>query len=100
MVHIITDLDLLTNKYTEKELIDNIYSVSLLQVLKTQNLSAEFCYNYLLNSSFQLLPEEELLLTKELILHYQSHISLLDLMELEVAQTNKKSLFDFCNYND
>ncbi len=100
MVRSITDLDLLTNKYTEKELIDNIYSVSLLQVLKTQILSSNFCYNYLLNSSFQLLPEEELLLTKELILYYQPHISLLDLMELEVTQTNNKYLFDFCNYID
>jgi len=60
--------DLMANTYKIEDLIDNIYGVSLLQILKTQKLTPEFCVDYLLNEDFQLLEEEEKI-SAQLILH-------------------------------
>lgn len=97
----ITNEDLQINTYTIQDLIDNIYGVSLLQILKTQKLSAEFCFNYLLNDDFQLLKEEQYI-SAQLILKYQPHILFIDLLELIMLnEDNKKSnLFNFEKYLD
>ncbi len=93
--------DLLANTYKIEDLIDNIYGVSLLQILKTQKLTPEFCVDYLLNEDFQLLEEEQYI-SAQLILKYQPHISFIDLLELMMLNgDNKKSnLFNFDKYLD
>ena len=98
----ITNDDLKKHKYTMDQLKNNIYCVSLLDILKTQKLTIEFCVNYLLNDDFQVLEEEENI-SMYLITQYQHHISFLDLLEY-TFNTNKKSkdgknkLFDFMDY--
>ena len=93
--------DLVENTYKIEDLIDNIYGVSLLQILKTQKLTPEFCFDYLLNEDFQLLEEEQYI-SAQLILKYQTHISFIDLLELMMLNgDNKKSnLFNFEKYLD
>ena len=93
--------DLVENTHKIEDLIDNIYGVSLLQILKTQKLTPEFCVDYLLNEDFQLLEEEQYI-SAQLILKYQTHISFIDLLELMMLNgDNKKSnLFNFEKYLD
>ena len=95
----ITNEDLQINTYTIQDLIDNIYGVSLLQILKTQKLTPEFCFDYLLNDDFQLLEEEQYI-SAQLILKYQVHISFIDLLELMMLNGDRKTpnLFNFTNY--
>jgi len=90
----ITNDDLKKNKYTMEELKNNIYCVSLLEILKTQKLTVDFCVNYLLNDDFHLL-EEETNISIYLITQYQHHISFLDLLTYTF---NKNNLFDFMEF--
>lgn len=66
-------LDLYNKKYSIDELIENIYALPLLDILKTQQLTKDFCINYILNPSYQLLEEEECL-TIEDIIYFQPHL--------------------------
>jgi len=96
----IKNSDLYKNKYTIDQLKSNIYGVSLLDILKTQYLTVDFCINYLLNEDFQLL-EEETNISMYLITKYQDHISFLDLLEHTFNNNEKskeKALFDFMEY--
>jgi hypothetical protein len=96
---IITNEDLLTNRYTIDQLKCNIYNVSLVSIVKTQKLDVEFCVDYLLNKDFQLLEEEEQI-SIQMIMDFQSHIELLDLLEYTCfrEENSKKILFDFMDY--
>ena len=70
---IITE-DLYKNKYDYLILKANIYVVSLLDILKSQKLTLEFCVKYILNKDYQLTEEEEKI-TLEHVLYFQPHIS-------------------------
>ena len=52
-------IDLYNNHYDTKTLIDNIYSLNLVDILKTQILDITFIITYILNTNYQLTPEEE-----------------------------------------
>ena len=67
-------LDLYKNQYDQETLKKNIYAVSLLDILKTQKIDADFAVKYLLQTKYQLLKEETFI-TVKIVLHFQPHIS-------------------------
>lgn len=85
-------IDLHKQQYSEQELIDNIYFVSLIDILKTQHLSPNFCVNYILNSDYQLTTEEEKI-DIVTVLNYQQHLTLTQLI-LSTYSNN----FNFTDY--
>jgi hypothetical protein len=85
----ITKEDLYNNQYDYETLKANIYAVSLIDILKTQILSADFCVKYILNENFQLTDEDQGI-TLEMVKKYQPHILNLDMVGAIVRATNKK----------
>jgi hypothetical protein len=84
-------LDLYNNQYDYETLKTNIYSVSLMDILKTQKLTADFCVKYILNTDFQLSDEDQTI-TIETVKKYQRHILILDFVNAQLRATNKKLL--------
>ena len=77
-------LDLYNNKYDMQILKENIYAVSLWDILKTQILTKDFCVKYILNKNYQMLEEDEKITVKDVI-RLQTHI---DKRELLVGLVN------------
>jgi len=96
--------DLYKNQYTKDILKANIYSVSLLDILKTQKLDADFCVKYILNSDFQLTPEDQKI-DMEFVKELQPHILKTDLVKYQIDALKKKKAkvrvdsFDFEEYS-
>ena len=88
---VITKDDLYKNQYDYETLKANIYAVSLLDILKTQKLSADFCVKYILNESFQFLDEEQLI-NMDTVKKYQSQLSEMDLIEAIIRASHKKMM--------
>lgn len=86
---LITKEDLYKNQYDYETLKANIYAVSLIDILKTQKLTADFCAKYILNKDFQFLEEDQLI-TLEMVKQYQSHLLNIDLVNALIRVTNKK----------
>jgi hypothetical protein len=84
-------LDLYNNLYDYKTLKDNIYGVSLLDILKTQRVTKEFCVKYILNSSFQILDQDKKITIHD-VLRFQPHIEETELKNLIVETENQKRL--------
>jgi hypothetical protein len=84
-------LDLYNNQYDYETLKTNIYAVSLMDVLKTQKLTADFCVKYILNTDFQLSDEDQTI-TIETVKKYQRHILILDFVNAQLRATNKRLL--------
>jgi len=57
----------------EKVLINNIYTLDLITIIKTKKLSYNFVNNYILNSDYQK-DREEKEITLGMILCYQPHL--------------------------
>lgn len=100
----ITKDELYTNQYDYETLKANIYAVSLMDILKTQVLTADFCIKYILNKDFQFLNEDKEI-TIEIVREYQPHISDIELIVSVINATNKKmtckridSIEDFESY--
>jgi hypothetical protein len=98
--------DLYKNQYDYETLKTNIYVVSLLDILKTQKLTADFCVKYILNTDFQF-SEEDQHITVDLVKKLQPQISNLDFVNAQLRATNKKllgeridSFEDFVSYAD
>ena len=85
----ITKDDLYKTKYDYNTLKANIYVVSLLDILKTQDLTSDFCVKYILNPDFQFTVEDQSI-SLETVKKYQTHISDIDLIESFIKATNKK----------
>ena len=66
-------LDLYNQKYDIATLTKNIYAISLIDILKTQTIDADFAFNYILNKKYQLTKEEEDI-NFTTIFHYQPHL--------------------------
>jgi hypothetical protein len=66
-------LDLYNNQYDRQTLKDNIYSVKLIDILKTQIIDAKFAALYILNVKYQLIEEDNI--NTYTVLHYQPHIT-------------------------
>lgn len=69
---------MLSNSYVysnkEKELIDSIESLDLLDVLKKETLGFDFVVNYILNEKFQKTRKEKDI-TIQTVMNYQPHLS-------------------------
>lgn len=87
----ITKVDLYNNQYDYETLKANIYAVSLLDILKTQKLTADFCVKYILNENFQLTDEDQGI-TLEMVKKYQQHITEIELVNAIIRATHKKML--------
>lgn len=85
----ITTEDLYKQNYSYEILKANIYVVSLIDVLKTQKLTAEFCIKYILNTDFQLSDEDQKI-TITIVKKYQPHILDIDFVNTITRETNKK----------
>ena len=80
--------DLYNNQYSYEILKSNIYAVSLLDILKTQKLNADFCVKYILNPDFQL-TEIDQKITIEHVKKLQPHISEEEFIEAQMRVNNK-----------
>ena len=67
-------LDLYNNKYDRQTLKDNIYAVSLIDILKTQKIDVTFAVRYILNTNYQI-NDKDSIINMAIVLHYQSHIT-------------------------
>jgi hypothetical protein len=90
-------IDLYNNQYDTKTLIDNIYALNLVDVLKTQILDIPFIVTYILNTNYQLTPEEEKINIKMITL-YQPHINKKDLFA-NIFNCEIDESFDFSSYS-
>jgi len=93
-------LDLYNNKYDRKVLKENIYSVSLTDVLKTQILDITFIVRYILSDIYQL-TDEDRNIDINLVLKFQPHIQREELMKaLEEYDSDEDSIEDFQTYSE
>jgi len=93
---ILTNEDLYKKKYDYKTLQTNIYVISLLDILKTQKLTCDFCVKYILNKDFQLSKEEEEI-NIETIKKYQPHLSEIGILNSYLSK-RIDSVEDFESY--
>jgi len=73
-------LDLYNNKYDMTTLKENIYSLKLLDILRTQIIDATFAVKYILNKKYQLHEDDEI--SYHIVARYQPHIDKNELREL------------------
>jgi hypothetical protein len=73
-------LDLYNQQYDRETLKKHIYAVSLIDILKTQKIDAQFAVRYLLNPNYQF-KKEETIITPKLVLHFQPHIKEEELLQ-------------------
>jgi hypothetical protein len=88
-------LDLYNKKYNRKTLKQYIYSVRLIDIVKTQKLDVTFIVRYILNPKYQLHEIDEYL-NIDTVLMYQRHINKQKL-ELEILNysSDDDSVEDF-----
>ena len=72
-------LDLYNKKYDMKTLKENIYAVKLWDILKTQELTRDFCVKYILQKNYQMEEEDEKITFQD-VLRLQPHIEKRDLL--------------------
>ena len=72
-------LDLYNKQYDLQILKENIYAVSLWDILKTQKLTCEFCVKYILNKNYQMMEIDEQIRVNDVV-HFQPHILKRDLL--------------------
>ena len=87
-------LDLYNKKYDRLTLKNNIYSLKLIDILKTQKIDVSFAVRYILNKKYQLIEEDNL--TAPDVLHFQSHITYDELQEALINyESDDDSIEDF-----
>jgi hypothetical protein len=72
---ILTDSDLCNETYSLDVLKKNINNLNKKIVLRTQNLTAQFCIKYILDTAIESGNQESGVYTKDHILRLQKHIS-------------------------
>jgi HJR/Mrr/RecB family endonuclease len=88
-------LDLYNKKYDRITLKKHIYSVSLVDILKTQHLDVSFVVRYILNNTYQLTKEEETIDT-DMVLKYQPHLTKTEIFaEQLIYDSDHDSIDDF-----
>ena len=85
--------------YDLDELKRQIYACNLWDILKTQELTTEFCAKYILNSDFQLTAEEQHI-TIDDVLHWQPHLNAIDLLGAVNKALLMKRLYGRCDSFD
>jgi len=87
-------LDLYNKKYDRETLKNHIYSVKLIDILKTQTIDVIFAVRYILNYKYQLIEEDKL--TSKDVLKYQPHITYDQLQNaLNTYESDDDSVDDF-----
>ena len=79
-------LDLYNNLYSREILKKNIYSLNLIDIIKTQCLDESFICKYILNKNYQFTREEEEI-DVSLVLQFQTHITI-DMLNLWIHQND------------
>lgn len=74
-------LDLYNNKYDRDTLKKNIYSLKMMDILKTQTLDITFIVRYILSDLYQL-HESDMNISVQDVLKYQPHINEKELLEM------------------
>lgn len=93
-------LDLYNNKYDRQTLKDHIYSVKLIDILKTQILDTTFIVRYILSDLYQLIDEDKNI-NVELVLKLQPHIKKDELLkELDEYNSDDDSVEDFESFSN
>lgn len=93
-------LDLYNNKYDRKTLKENIYSLKLIDILKTQILDITFIVRYILSDLYQF-TDEDRSIDVDLVLKYQPHIQREKIMyELKVYNSDDDSVEDFQTFSE
>lgn len=88
-------MDLNKNKYSLKTLKENIYLLNLVDILRTQRLTARFAVHYILNNIYQLKKEEQEITIADVI-KYQPHITITSLINEQILyESGADSLEDF-----
>jgi hypothetical protein len=88
-------LDLYNKQYNRETLKKNIYSVRLVDLLKTQKLDVTFIVRYILNSKYQLNEVDEYI-NVDTVLMYQKHIDKVKLREAMIEyNSDDDSIEDF-----
>jgi hypothetical protein len=88
-------LDLYNNIYDRQTLKDNIYSVQLIDILKTQKLDITFIVRYILSDLYQLTDEDKKI-NMDLVLKMQPHIKKYELIKkLNEHNSDDDSVEDF-----
>jgi hypothetical protein len=88
-------LDLYKKQYDRQTLKSNIYSIDFFDLLKTQKIDATFVVRYVLNKKYDL-DDKYKLLTPELVIEFQPHIKIKDLInELFNYDSDDDSVTDF-----
>ena len=90
----LTTKDLYNHQYDYETLKTNIYLVSLVDILKTQILTINFCVKYILNTDFQFTKEEQEI-NVETIKKYQPHLLDIDMVIKSSAKNLKKRIDSF-----
>jgi hypothetical protein len=92
-------LDLYNNKFDRKTLKENIYSLHLTDILKTQILDITFIVRYILCDSYQLTDEDKKI-NIDTVLKLQPHIQREKLIDaLEKYDSDDDSIEDFETYS-
>jgi hypothetical protein len=92
-------LDLYNNKYDRKTLKENIYSLHLTDILKTQILDITFIVRYILCDLYQLTDEDKNI-DIDMVLKLQSHIQREKLINaLAKYDSDDDSIEDFETYS-
>jgi hypothetical protein len=88
-------LDLYNKQYSRETLKKYIYSVRLVDILKTQKLDITFIVRYILNSKYQLNEVDEYI-NVDTVLMYQKHIDSKQLREAMIEYiSDDDSVEDF-----
>jgi hypothetical protein len=88
-------LDLYNKKYDRETLKEYIYAISLIDLLKTQNIDVTFAVRYILNKKYQIRQEDEII-TSPIVLKYQPHIKYEELQKaLNDYDSDDDSVDDF-----
>ena len=95
-------LDLYVNKYDMATLTKNIYAISLIDILKTQTITEDFAFNYILNKKYQLTKEEEDINFTP-VFYFQPHLINSNLFVRCLLNEEKKddwNEFELCSKNE
>ena len=94
---LLTTKDLYNHQYDYETLKTNIYLVSLVDILKTQILTINFCVKYILNTDFQFTKEEQEIAI-DMVKNYQPHIVDGDFVNIQTKSTNKLRIDSFDDF--
>ena len=86
-------LDLYNKEYSRETLKKYIYSVRLIDILKTQKLDVTFIVRYILNTKYQLCDIDEYI-NIDTVLMYQKHINKQKLLDALVEYTSDDDSID------